>query len=321
MRTRDVVAATGVSIKALRYYESLGLLRPARLANGYRDDDEHDLPLVERVSTLAAAGVTARLVRPFLDCLHSAHTHADDRPASLATYHALIEELTERIDALTAQRDVLRALLSAAAHRGGERTPTMTLFEGLPERLPEPHDDGAAGHLLGRGMPALRLPSTSGAVVDLAGFDAGRTIIYVYPLTGRPDVDLPEGWDAIPGARGCTGEACGFRDYHVELLGAGAGAVYGLSQDTDYQTEVVDRLGLPFAMLSDPNRALAEALALPKFSASGLTLYARLTLVVTDGVVEHVFYPVFPPQQHAGEVLAWLRGCPTPETGAGATPR
>lgn len=198
----------------------------------------------------------------------------------------------------------------------------MTSFEGLPERLPEPHDDGAADHLPGRPMPALRLPSTSGGTVDLAGFGSGRTIIYVYPLTGRPDVDLPEGWDAIPGARGCTAEACDFRDHHADLLDAGVSAVFGLSaQDTEYQVEVVDRLALPFAMLSDQALDLAEALALPTFSASGMTLYARLTLVVTDGVIEHVFSPVFPPSEHANEVLAWLHGSPTPETGARATPR
>jgi peroxiredoxin len=121
-------------------------------------------------------------------------------------------------------------------------------------------------------------------------------------------VDLPPGWDDIPGARGCTPESCGFRDHHAELLAAGAGRVYGLSsQSSDYQAEAVDRLHLPFAMLSDERLALADALGLPTFSVDGMTLYRRLTMIVTDGVIEHVFYPVFPPDQHAREVLDWLR--------------
>lgn len=122
---------------------------------------------------------------------------------------------------------------------------------------------------------------------------------------------LPEGWDLIPGARGCTAEACAFRDHHAELLAAGASAVFGLSvQDSDYQREVVERLHLPFAMLSDADLELTRALRLPTFEASGLTLLRRLTLVVADGEVEHVFYPVFPPDRHADEVLVWLRANP-----------
>lgn len=309
MRTKDVVAATGVSTKALRYYESLGVLRPLRLPNGYRDYDEQDLRLVEQVRSLAAAGVPAGRVGPFLECLGSGHAHADDCPASLATYRDLVEELTERIEALTTQRDTLRGQLHAAARRRSSgRSSTMTTLD----QLPEPHDDGAADRLPGRRLPPLRLSSSTGESVDLAGLGAGRTIIYVYPLTGRPDVDLPEGWDAIPGARGCTPEACDFRDHHTELLAAGASAVFGLSaQDPAYQAEVVDRLRLPFAMLSDQTLALAAALGLPSFSAAGMTLYKRLTLVVTDGTIEHTFYPVFPPDQHATEVLNWLREAST----------
>ncbi|WP_433430481.1 peroxiredoxin [Nonomuraea sp. CA-141351] len=121
-------------------------------------------------------------------------------------------------------------------------------------------------------------------------------------------MDLPEGWDTIPGARGCTPEACGFRDHHEELREAGAARVYGLSsQSGAYQQELVDRLRLPFAMLSDPGFAVRDALGLPTFTTGGMTLYRRLTMIVADGVIEHVFYPVLPPDRHAGQVLSWLR--------------
>jgi peroxiredoxin len=177
----------------------------------------------------------------------------------------------------------------------------------LPEGLPRPEDDGAADHLPGLRLPDLALPSTSGGEVRLSGFDA-RTVLYVYPMTGRPDVALPPGWDQIPGARGCTAEACAFRDQHADLRAAGA-AVYGLSsQPADEQREAAVRLHLPFPLLSDARLELAGALRLPTFSAGGRRLYRRLTLVVTGGAVEHVFYPVFPPDEHAGQVLAWLRG-------------
>ena len=181
----------------------------------------------------------------------------------------------------------------------------------LPEGLPVPVDDGAASHLPGRAMPALSLPATDGRQVGLATLGPGRTVIYIYPMTGRPGVDLPPGWDDIPGARGCTPESCGFRNLHAELLAAGAAQVFGLSsQSTEYQREVVDRLHLPFAMLSDEHLALASALGLPTFTVDGKTLYRRLTMIITDGVIEHVFYPIFPPDQHAQEVLDWLQAHP-----------
>lgn len=181
----------------------------------------------------------------------------------------------------------------------------------LPEGLPVPVDDGAASHLPGRAMPALSLPATDGRQVNLAALGDGRTVIYIYPMTGRPGVELPEGWDDIPGARGCTPESCGFRNLHDELLAVGAAQVFGLSsQSTEYQREAVDRLHLPFAMLSDEPLALAGALGLPTFSIEGQTLYRRLTMIVTGGVIEHVFYPIFPPDQHAQEVLDWLRAHP-----------
>lgn len=177
----------------------------------------------------------------------------------------------------------------------------------LPRDLPEPADDGATDHVVGHAVPPVRLASTAGGTVDLADLGTGRTVLYLYPLTARPGVPLPDRWDAIPGARGCTAEACSFRDHHSRLLATGATAVYGVStQDTSYQREAVDRLKLPYPILSDPGRRLGSALALPTFHAGGEDLYRRQTLIVADGLIEHVFYPVFPPDQHAHEVLTWF---------------
>lgn len=184
-------------------------------------------------------------------------------------------------------------------------------YARLPQDLPAPVDDGAADHLPGMALPALRLAGTNGDTVALDDLGPGRSVFYLYPMTGRPGVELPEGWDDIPGARGCTPEACAFRDLHAELRAAGAERVYGLSgQDTDYQREVVERLHLPFAMLADPELALADALGLPTFAVAGTRLFTRLTLVVTGGRIEHVFYPVFPTDTHAAQVVAWLDANP-----------
>ena len=184
----------------------------------------------------------------------------------------------------------------------------MTEFLSLPEDLPVPEDDGAAAHLPGMAMPDLELRATDGTTINLNALGAGRTVLYLYPLTARPGTDLPDNWDEIPGARGCTPEACAFRDHHEDLLAAGVTSVFGLSsQDTDYQREAVERLHLPFRMLADPALSVAETLDLPTFDAGGMTLYKRLTMIVRDGAIEHVFYPVFPPTGHAEEVLAWLR--------------
>ena len=185
----------------------------------------------------------------------------------------------------------------------------MSDYQQLPDNLPAPPDDGAADHLPGAAMPSVVLRDTSQNEVALDQLGPGRTVVYLYPLSGRPGVDLPDGWDAIPGARGCTPEACGFRDHHADLQAAGARAVYGLSsQSTDYQAELAERLGLPFSILSDPDLAFAEALDLPTFEAGGERLFSRLTLIVTDGRIEHAFYPIFPPDGHAAEVVEWLRG-------------
>ncbi len=177
----------------------------------------------------------------------------------------------------------------------------------LPTDLPAPEDDGAADQLPGMPMPRIELPSTAGRSVVLDRLGPGRAVLYIYPMTGQPGVDLPEGWNDIPGARGCTPEACGFRDHHAELRAAGAATVYGLSsQSTAYQAELAKRLGLPFEILSDTGLELAQALDLPTFTAAGERLYKRLTMIVADGRIEHVFYPIFPPDEHAAQVLDWL---------------
>jgi peroxiredoxin len=179
-------------------------------------------------------------------------------------------------------------------------------FLQLPENLPIPADDGAAAHLTGLPLPELELPGTDGSCTKLAGLH-GRWVIYIYPMTGRPDVPLPDGWDGIPGARGCTPQSCGFKDHFVELQGLRTG-VFGLStQASDYQCEARDRLHLPFELLSDPELKLKALLRLPTFVVAGRELYKRLTLIVEDGVIVKVFYPVFPPDRNADEVLAWLR--------------
>jgi peroxiredoxin len=189
--------------------------------------------------------------------------------------------------------------------------------DDLPADLPVPVDDGAARHLPGRAMPSVPLPATDGTTVDLAAL-AGLSIVYAYPRTGRPDEVAPEGWDAIPGARGCTPQSCSFRDHFAELRGLGVDHLFGLStQDTDYQREMVERLHLPFAVLSDARLELVRALGLPTFQAVGATLVKRLTLVLRDGRIEHVFYPVFPPDRSASDVVAWLAAHRPPQPSAG----
>lgn len=174
--------------------------------------------------------------------------------------------------------------------------------------IPAPEDDGAAGHLVGMSLPPVPLPATDGATVDLSA-SIGLVVVYAYPRTGRPDVANPDGWDLIPGARGCTPQSCAFRDHFTELKALGVDRLFGLStQDTAYQQEAVDRMHLPFPVLSDAHLKLASALRLPTFETGGMTLLKRLTMVIRDGVIEHVFYPVFPPDRNASEVVAWLAG-------------
>lgn len=177
----------------------------------------------------------------------------------------------------------------------------------LPADLPAPVDDGAAAHLLGRAVASVPLPATDGTVVDLSRLDR-RTVVFCYPRTGVPGQDpLVPDWDAIPGARGCSPEACGFRDLHADIAAAGAAVVGVSTQDTGYQQEAAGRLRLPYVLLSDARLRLATALRLPTFDVAGQTLLKRLTMVIDDGRVTRVWYPVFPPDRHADEVLGWLR--------------
>jgi peroxiredoxin len=177
----------------------------------------------------------------------------------------------------------------------------------LPPDIPVPQDDGAARHLAGMKLPDLALPATEGPPVNLSRLK-GRTVVYIYPRTGVPGVDPPAGWDQIPGARGCTPQSCSFRDHFGELRRLGVGQLYGLStQDTAYQQEAASRLHLPFPILSDEKLALTGALKLPTFLAAGMTLLKRMVLVVDDSAISKVFYPVFPPDKSAEEVIAWLQ--------------
>ncbi len=180
-------------------------------------------------------------------------------------------------------------------------------YATLPDDLPAPLDDGACAHLPGTALPRLSLPSSDGSSIELGALPPGRTILYCYPMTGTPGQALPEGWDAIPGARGCTPQACGFRDHAADLARYGA-RLMGLStQSPAAQRELAERLHLPYPVLSDEHLAFARALHLPTFLADGVERIRRLTLVIDDGVITHVFYPVFPPDRSATEVLDWLR--------------
>lgn len=177
----------------------------------------------------------------------------------------------------------------------------------LPPNIPAPLDDGAADHLTGMALPDITLPATDGGSVNLSALK-GRAVVYIYPRTGVPGVDLLPGWDDIPGARGCTPQSCSFRDHFGELTRLGVAHLFGLStQDTAYQQEAVTRLHLPFAILSDEKFALTNALKLPTFVASGMTLLKRMAWVIDDGVIVKVFYPVFPPDKSAEEVAGWLQ--------------
>lgn len=178
-------------------------------------------------------------------------------------------------------------------------------FTNLPSDLPVPIDDGACNHLLGYAIPSVTLKSHKGNSIDLSQF-GGWLVVYFYPMTGRPDITLPDGWDQIPGARGCTPQSCSFRNHYNELQSLGA-KVFGVScQSSEYQAEAAERLHLPFELLSDEKYELANALLLPLMEVEVMCLIKRLTLIVKAGKVEKVFYPVFPPDQNADNVIAWL---------------
>jgi peroxiredoxin len=182
----------------------------------------------------------------------------------------------------------------------------MTNYNELPTDLPIPQDDGACNHLVGMALPNVELRATDGAMVNLSHI-AGRLVIYCYPMTGQPNVLLPEGWDQIPGARGCTPQSCAFRDHYQELQSLGA-KVFGLSvQSTDYQCEMATRLHLPFQVLSDEQHQFQQALSLPTFMAGGMNLLKRVTLIANQGRIEAVHYPIFPSDSDASWVLDYLR--------------
>ena len=178
-------------------------------------------------------------------------------------------------------------------------------------QIPAPTDDGGAAHLTGTALPAISLLATDDTSVTLSAL-SGRTVVFAYPRTGEPGkIGLVDDWDMIPGARGCTPQTCAFRDLFAELKAAGAAQVFGLStQSNDYQTEMASRLHLPFPVLSDEKLALTRALNLPTMEVAGLTLIKRLALIIDDAKITHVFYPVFPPDRNAGDVLDWLKANP-----------
>ena len=182
----------------------------------------------------------------------------------------------------------------------------VTTYDQLPDNLPKPVDDGAARHLPGQLLPILDLASTRGGTVSLNGW-AGTVVIYCYPMTGVPGIPLPDGWDQIPGARGCTPQSCSYRDHYQELLTLGAKVVGLSSQPTDYQLEMATRLHLPFEILSDPDLQCHHMMKLPVFETAGMTLYKRLTLIIQDGVIEAVHYPIFPSDSDVLWVLDYLK--------------
>ncbi len=183
-----------------------------------------------------------------------------------------------------------------------------TDFSELPGDLPIPEDDGAADHLLGSTLPGLRLPATRGGEIDLTDAAQERLVAYVYPRTGKPGEPSPAGWDDIPGARGCTPQSCAYRDSLAEFEALNSNVIGISAQSSDEHHEFAEREHIPFPLLSDSDLRLAAELRLPTFAVEGMTLYKRLTFVAEEGRIIRVFYPVFPPDRNASEVLAWLRG-------------
>jgi peroxiredoxin/DNA-binding transcriptional MerR regulator len=290
MRVGELARRTGTTVRALRYYEAAGLVVPRRLGNGYREYEGVAVRQVAQIRELMALGLSVEETRPFVESIAAGET--DVCAAALATYRSTITGLQERIGKLTAQRAALDARLDEAAG--------LVLTAG-------PAGGGDPGVLAGHRLPALGFYATDGRPVDLGALGSGRSVIFVYPLTGRPGVDLPNGLLEIPGARGSTEQAAWFRDHHAELRTAGAARVYGLSaQSTGYQRELVHRLRLPYPLIPDPKLTLAAALGLPTFTAGDVPLYRRLTLIIADDVVEHVFHPIAEPASHALEVMRWL---------------
>lgn len=183
----------------------------------------------------------------------------------------------------------------------------MSNHTSLPTDLPAPVDNGECDHLVGMELPSVALPATSRGDIDPSKCASRYVVIYCYPKTGHPDGSLPApGWDAIPGARGCTPQTCGFRDLHDDIVGYDA-TVFGLSvNDPEYQKEAAERLEIPFAFLSDANFEFTTALHLPTFDVADMTLLKRVTIIAEHNVIQKIFYPVFPTNENAGNVLAWL---------------
>jgi DNA-binding transcriptional MerR regulator len=280
MRVGELARRTGTTVRALRYYESAGLVMPRRLGNGYREYDPIAVRLVEQIRELTALGLSVEQTRPFVESLAAGQDETEVCAAAVATYRTAVSGLRDRIGRLSAQRETLEERIHAAAERALVADPCA---------------------LVGTPLPRLGFYATDGTPVDLA---AGRSIVFVYPLTGSPGVDLRDGRLEIAGA---NGQSSWVRDQHRELLRAGADRVYGLSaQPHTYQRELVHGLGLPYPMIPDPRLTLADSLGLPTFTAGGAARYRRLTLVVADNVVEHVFHPIAQPATHALQVMRWL---------------
>jgi len=292
MRVGELARRTGTTVRALRYYEAAGLVVPRRLGNGYREYEPVAERMVGQIRELMALGLSVEETRPFVEAIAAGADEPEVRAAALVTYRNTIIGLQERIGRLTAQREALGARLDEVAGR---------VLTGRPA----PGTD--LGALVGRRLPALKFSASDGRPVDLGALGPGRSVIFVYPLTGRPGVDLLRGLLEIPGARGGTEQAAWFRDHHGELRRAGAARIYGLSaQSGVYQRELVHRLRLPYPLLPDPGLRCAQALGLPTFAAGQESRYERLTLIVTDDVIEHVFHPIREPASHAWQLLRWL---------------
>lgn len=291
MRVGELARRTGTTVRALRYYEQTGLVVPRRLGNGYRDYDPIAERQVAQIRELMALGLTVEETRPFVESLAN---DDDVCAAAVATFRSTVTSLQTRIGELTAQREALDARIDTVARQVATGAPTA---------------GGRPADLVGRALPGLRFHGTDGRPVDLCALGPGRTVVFVYPLTGRPGVDLPRGLLEIPGARG-PGRDNWLRDHHAEILAAGAARVLGLSaQSTGYQRELVHRLRLPYPLIPDPQLTLATATGLPTRAAGGLTVYERLTLIVTDDRVEHVFHPIPDPASHVIELMRWLTRC------------
>ncbi len=292
MRVGELARRTGTTVRALRYYEAAGLVVPRRLGNGYREYDAAAVRLVQQIRELTALGLSVEETRPFVESLADGRD-ADVCAAAVATFRSAINGLQERIGRLTAQRDGLHERLAVAAGRVTPSPPARGCTD--PQ------------HLVGTPVPRLDFHATDGRPVDLGALGPGRSVVFVYPFTGRPGVDLPGSLLEIVGARGSTEQASWFRDHHAELRSAGAARVFGLSaQSAGYQRELVHRLQLPYPLLPDPRMTLAAALGLPTFGAGEMVLYRRLTLVIRDDIIEHVFHPIPAPSMHALEVMGWL---------------